>query len=116
MALPGDRIKIFCSTTGTGTTIATNGARVSDMFATVAEAGLTNGCVYHYTIEQGTEWEHSWGPYNSGSNIIDRNVEASRVGGVYGTNKINLNGTQQVYFPLFREIMDKALEFVQRFG
>lgn len=88
-----DRVKIAVATTGTGSTVASNGAAVRASFRTVAEAGIVNGVTVTYLLEQGSDYEISEGVYSSGGNTFGRTVRSSKVSGTAGTSKIDLDGT-----------------------
>lgn len=90
------RAKMTSSTTGTGT--LTLGAATNNSFFTFAEAGVANGDVVPYVIEDGLDFEYGIGTYTSSGTTLSRDtVRASKIGGTAGTSKINCSGTQIVY-------------------
>lgn len=105
MALPLDRIKVLTPTTGTGASVVL-GAAVSGVFLTPVEAGMVDGVAYDYVIEQGSDFEHNSGIYSLAGGTIARGTPVkSKIGGAFGTAKINLNGTAVVYFPFFNRLL-----------
>lgn len=115
--IPPDRVKVFSSTIGTGTTIAL-GAALSNLFMTPAEAGMTNGLTYRYYIEQSLNWEENEGVYNSGASTIGRKATPirSKINGVVGTTQLDLNGTQIVYFPLVKVWLEQLMAISRWIG
>ena len=91
-----NRARMLTSTTGTGSSITLTTA-ISGYF-TFAEAGLQDGDVVDYIIEQGSDFEiqHDQTYSSTGPSLSRGTPAASKVGGVAGTSKINLNGTAQV--------------------
>jgi hypothetical protein len=75
MARYVDRAKVATATTGTGT--LTLGA--ADPFAqSFTAAGLSNGDVIEYLVEEGTAWEIGLGTYNAGT--LTRGLKSSSTG------------------------------------
>jgi hypothetical protein len=83
-----NRAKMTTATTGTGT--ITLGSAVSG-FQTFAAAGVSNGNVVRYTIEDGSNWEVGSGTYNSGT--LTRSVDESSNAG----SAISLSGNATVF-------------------
>jgi len=96
MALFGDRIKVTCSTSGTGSTL-TLGSAVSG-FQTLSEGGLSNGDSVRYVIEDGSNFEIGLATYATGSpdtltGRSDANVSASSS----SNNRITLSGSSTLF-------------------
>lgn len=83
-----NRARMTTATTGTGT--ITLGSAVS-RFQTFANAGVTNGTVVHYTIEDGTAWEIGTGTFTAPS-TLSRTLVQSSTGSL-----LNLSGTAEVF-------------------
>ena len=78
------------ATTGTGT--ITLGSAVSG-YQTFAAAGVVNGNVVRYVIEDGSAWEIGTGTYTSTGTTLSRTPSQSSSGG----SAISLTGSAQVY-------------------
>jgi hypothetical protein len=101
-----DRAQMSSSTTGTGT--ITLAAHSDASVFSFAEAGVPNGQIIRYVLENGSDCEIGLGTYASAGPTLSRDtVIASRVSGTAGTSKINLSGTSTVY-------IDSISEDVQR--
>lgn len=85
-----DRAKMTTSTTGTGTIAL--GAAVAG-FQSFAAAGVTNGAVVRYAIDDGSNWEIGTGTYTSAGTTLSRSPTASSSGG----SAISLSGSAVVY-------------------
>ena len=104
-ALLFNRARVATATTGTGT--VTLGAKVSNKYATFAEAGVANTNVVTYTIEDGNDWEIGRGTYTSSGTTLSRDtVLTSSVGGTVGTSKLNLSGAAEVFITAAKEDFD----------
>jgi hypothetical protein len=85
-----NRAKMTTATTGTGT--ITLGSAV-DGYQTYAAAGVSDGDVVRYVIEDGNNWEIGTGTYTSSGTTLSRTVlESSNAGAA-----INLSGDAVVY-------------------
>lgn len=95
MTVLANRVKVDTATTGTGT--VTLGSASSNAFLTFAEAGVSNGDVVRYCIEDGTDFEIGVGTYTSSGTTLSRDtVTISKVSGTAGTTKITLSGSATV--------------------
>ena len=83
-----NRAKMTTATTGTGT--LTLGSAV-DGYQTLAAAGVANGDVVRYVIEDGTAWEIGLGTYSAGT-LTRGSFESSNA-----DNALNLTGNAVVY-------------------
>jgi hypothetical protein len=90
MAVLVDRAKMTTGTTGTGT--ISLGSAVSG-YQSFADAGVTDGNVVRYVIEDGASWEIGTGTYTSSGTTLSRTPEQSSSGG----SAISLSGNAFVF-------------------
>jgi len=101
-----NRARMFTSTTGTGSSLTLTAAVLR--YFTFSEAGLQDGDVVDYVIEDGNDFEIQIGQtYNSSGPSLSRGTPAaSKVGGVAGTSQISLSGNAQVFITAVAESFD----------
>ena len=90
MAVLKNRAKMSTSTTGTGT--ITLGS-AEDGYQTFADAGVANGDVVRYILEDGNNFEIGTGTYTSSGTTLSRTVSESS----NSNNAINLSGSAIVF-------------------
>lgn len=85
-----NRAKMSTSTTGTGT--ITLGS-ASSGYQSFADAGVADGDVVRYVVEDGTAWEVGYGTYTASGTTLTRNVMESS----NSDAAINLSGSATVF-------------------
>ena len=85
-----NRAKMSTSTTGTGT-ITLGSAETG--YQTFADAGVADGDVVRYVIEDGNDWEIGSGTYTSSGTTLSRTVDESSNAGA----ALNLTGSAVVF-------------------
>lgn len=85
-----NRAKMSTSTTGTGT-ITLGSAEAG--FQSFADAGVADGDVVRYTLEDGAAWEIGSGTYTASGTTLTRSVDESSDGGA----AISLSGNAAVF-------------------
>jgi hypothetical protein len=83
-------------TPGTGT--VTLGSAFSNAYLTLNEAGVANGDVVSYFIEDASDFEIGIGTYTSAGTTLSRDtVTLSKISGTSGTTKLTLTNAALVY-------------------
>jgi hypothetical protein len=98
-----NRAKVSTSTTGTGT--ITLGSAESG-YQTFADAGVADGDVVRYVIEDGTAWEIGTGTYTASGTTLSRTVDESS----NSDAALNLSGSAVVYVSAAAEDIPPVLE------
>jgi hypothetical protein len=89
MAKLFNRAKMTTSTTGSGTVTLSSAA---NGFQSFADAGVSDGDVIQYVIEEGSAWEIGTGTYSASGTSLTRTPSESSIGG----SAISLGGTAKV--------------------
>lgn len=85
-------VRVTTTTTGTGT--ITCGSASGPSYIRISDSDAVNGATYQYKITQGDDFSICEGVLNKGSETLTRGtVEISRIGGVYSTTTLTLDGT-----------------------
>jgi hypothetical protein len=95
--------RVQCPSNGTGSSLALGSAIPG--YLTFAQAGVTDGTLVSYGIEDGTNSEVGEGVVSGGVSSLTRNVTISTA----GNSRINLTGAAQVYITVRAEdLMNKT--------
>lgn len=94
MAKMFNRARMSVTSTGTGT-LTLGGAVLG--YQSFATAGVANGDVVSYTIEDGANFEFGSGTYTSAGTTLSRTVTQSYNGTTYGTSPISVTTSAQVF-------------------
>lgn len=90
------------ATVGTGT--LTLGSAVTK-YQTFANAGVSNGDVVHYTIEDGNDWEIGKGTYTAAGTLLSRSLVQSSTGAL-----LNLSGSAEVFISATAETVQTNVD------
>jgi len=101
-----NRAKMTTSTTGTGT--ITLGSAV-ERYQSFSDAGVTDGQVVRYTIEDGLNWEIGSGTYTASGTTLTRTVDESSNGGA----AISLSGNAVVFVTAAGDDLQNAADMDQ---
>jgi hypothetical protein len=93
-----NRAKMTTATTGTGT-ITLGSAEAG--YQTFADAGVSDGAIVPYVIEDGNNWEIGTGTYTSSGTTLSRTVSESSNSGA----AINLSGSAVVFVTATADII-----------
>ena len=103
-----NRAKVNTSTVGTG--IITLGSAVSG-YQTFAAAGVADGQIVRYVIEDGAAWEIGIGTYSAtGTTLTRGSIESSNA-----DNLINLTGNAVVYVSAAAADLQELVDFADNF-
>lgn len=98
-------------TPGTGT-ITLNDA-YSIAYCSFAEAGVVNGDVVSYFIDDGNNFEIGFGTYTSSGTTLSRDtVRLSKIAGVVGTTRLTLTSSAIVYLSPAKEDLDGPISIL----
>ena len=103
-----NRAKMTTATTGTGT--MTLGVAVPG-FQNLGAAGVADGNVVRYTIEDGNNWEVGSGTYTASGTTLSRTPSESSSGGA----AINLSGGAVVYVTVAASDLQELVNFAETF-
>lgn len=103
-----NRAKMTTATTGTGT--ITLGSAVAG-YQTFANAGVANGNIVRYTIEDGSAWEIGLGTYSSTGTTLTRGTIESSTG-----TAINLSGNATVFVTTAAGDLQELVTFAETFA
>lgn len=109
MSKLANRAKMTTATTGTGA--ITLGSAVAG-YQSLAAAGVANGNVVSYVIEDGTNWEIGSGTYTATGTTLSRSPSQSSSGGA----AISLSGNATVYVTAVAADLQELVDFADRFA
>jgi hypothetical protein len=99
-----NRAKVATATTGTGSPITLGSAESG--YQTFADAGVADGDVVRYVIEDGSDWEIGTGTYTASGTTLSRTVSESS----NADAALNLSGSAVVYVSAAAEDIPPVLE------
>jgi hypothetical protein len=100
-----NRAKMTTASTGTGSPITLGSA--SDGYQTFAAAGVSDGDVVRFVIEDGDSWELSSGTYTASGTTLSRTVSESS----NSNNALNLSGNAVVFVTAAADdIIDRLID------
>jgi len=103
-----DRAKMTTATLGTGTiTLGSPSAG----FQTFGDAGVIDGNIVRYTIEDGNNWEVGSGTYTASGTTLSRTPSQSSSGG----SAISLSGGAVVYVTVAATDLQELVNFSETF-
>lgn len=108
MSKLANRAKMTTATTGTGA--ITLGSAVAG-YQSLAAAGVANGNVVSYVIEDGTNWEIGSGTYTATGTTLSRSPSQSSSGGA----AISLSGNATVYVTAIAADLQELVDFADTF-
>lgn len=108
MAVFVNRAKMSTATTGTGT--ITLGSAISG-YQSFADAGVTDGQIVRYVIEDGSDWEVGSGTYTASGTTLTRSVDESS----NADSAINLSGSAVVFVTASASDLQELITFAETF-
>lgn len=100
-----NRAKMSTATTGTGSPI-TLGSAV-DGYQSFSAAGVGDGELVRYVIEDGNNWEIGTGTYTATGTTLSRTVSESSSAG----SPINLSGTAKIFITVLAEDINDTVDY-----
>ena len=99
-----NRAKMTTATTGTGT-ITLGSAEAG--YQSFADAGVADGNVVRYVIEDGTDWEIGTGTYTASGTTLTRTVSESS----NADAALNLTGSAVVFITILAEDLAVSIDY-----